>query len=282
VSRALIPNTVRAYKGLGDVISNARLAGLIDWDLIEDRTRNLQSRAHFADPKEVVEAAYQSHHLDRWKGQEHRVECWVEKDALAGVFSRVCRKWDVPLFPCRGYVSQSEMWSAAMRLQHYEHNGQTAVIIHFGDHDPSGIDMTRDIQDRMATFGCNVSVSRLALNMDQVEQYKPPPNPAKATDARFQAYLETYGEKSWELDALDPATLSALVEAAVQRYRDPSAWQKVVKQEIEERAVLRASSDHWEDVASFLHDTVPEDIADHKRTLRNDPRYQDDLAAKKK
>lgn len=117
VARDLIANKQTEYKRLGGVINDGRLAGLIDWDAIEDRTRGLESLAHWGSPENLVEACAEQFRIDRWRLQPSRVEVWVEKEALAGIFSEVCERWDVPYLSCRGYTSQSEMWRAAMRLK---------------------------------------------------------------------------------------------------------------------------------------------------------------------
>lgn len=221
VARGWIPNTQADYKKLGDLISDARLAGKVDWDAIVDRTRNMQKNQHWESPGEIVDACVRSYKIDKWVGQEYRVEVWIEKDALVGVIEKVCRELDVPYFSCRGYTSQSEMWSAAQRLIGYQDEGQQPRIIHLGDHDPSGKDMTRDIRDRMELFGVDdLEVIRIALNMDQVRKYNPPPNPAKVTDPRAGAYIKEFGRTSWELDALDPKTIRRLIEDRVAEYRD--------------------------------------------------------------
>ncbi len=116
VSRALIPNTQRSYKQLGDVVNDGRLAGLIDWDAIEDRTREMRRNSFWDSPSDIVRSCAQQFRVDTWSDQNHYCECWIEKEALAGVIERVCRELDVPYFSCRGYVSQSEMWAAAQRL----------------------------------------------------------------------------------------------------------------------------------------------------------------------
>jgi len=277
VARDLLANTVQSYNRLGDIIDKGRLMGLIDWDHIVDRTRNLKSRSSFTDPGDVIRAADYSYHLSRWAGQDYRVEVWVEKEALIGIFARVCSRWDVPYFACRGYTSQSEMWRAARRLNSYENEGWTPVILHFGDMDPSGVDMTRDIEDRLAMFRCQVDVKRLALNMDQVEKYKPPPNPAKTTDARFRSYLLVYGSESWELDALDPDVLAALVEDAVNGFRDPQKWSTTVEREIEDRALLKTAAQEWSDVSDHLVDNHEDRIEDNKDSLKKD--YEFELVA---
>ena len=239
VSRALIPNAVEEYGKLGKVVNDGRLSGLIDWDAVVDRTREIRRNSHWNSPKEIVQACANQYEIDKWQNQEFRPEVWIEKDALIGVIEGICRELDVSHFSCRGYTSQSEMWRAARRIDGYLMNGQTPVILHFGDHDPSGIDMTRDIRDRLEMFRVPIEVRRIALTMDQVNQYSPPPNPAKVSDSRFQAYLLSYGSESWELDALDPSVLSQLVENEVRGFIDSIKWDEMVEKEEQEREQIR-------------------------------------------
>ena len=218
VSRDLIKNNFQEYKRLGDIINDGRLAGLISWKAIVDRTRNVETPATWSSPASVLEAAASCYASDWWKDQPVYVEVWIEKDALVGVIEGVCERFQVPHFSCRGYTSQSEMWEAAQRLSRKRKNGgrqeKDVVILHLGDHDPSGIDMTRDIESRLNEFSnsAHIQVERIALNMRQVDEYSPPPNFAKATDARFEDYRAKFGEDCWELDALEPSVISDLIE----------------------------------------------------------------------
>lgn len=192
------------YDNLGAIISDARLAGLIDWDGIEDRTRFLQGHQTYSNPADAIKSIARRYRIDMWSNQATRIEAWIEKDALAGVIQPICNQWDINFFACKGYVSQSELYGAGKRIQHrYRSTGQETIMLHLGDHDPSGMNMTRDNEDRLSQFaGMLVEVRRIALNMDQVELYNPPPNPAKLTDCRATKYIEEYGDESWELDAL--------------------------------------------------------------------------------
>jgi hypothetical protein len=231
VARDLIPNRQNEYDKLGKTISDGRLAGLVDWNAIVDRTRNLKKQPSWDGVGEILDICADQYREDKWGEQDTRIEVWIEKEALAGVFQRVCEELQVPYFSCRGYVSQSEMWRAAQRFISYRNADFNVVVLHFGDHDPSGIDMTRDIRDRMNVFGARVDVQRLALNMDQVEEYTPPPNPAKLTDARARDYVARFGTASWELDALNPQVLSQLVRDAVDGLRDDERWRESVARE---------------------------------------------------
>ena len=247
MTRNLIPNTQKSYKRLGSIVNDARLAGLIDWEAIEDRTRNLASLASWDGPEQIVQAVSQQFRIDMWARQDYRPEVWIEKEALAGVFERVCNELRVPYLSCRGYTSQSEMWVAGQRLKGYIRMNQTPTIFHFGDHDPSGIDMSRDIQDRLQLFvGESVEFRRLALNMPQVEEYEPPPNPAKQTDSRYTGYADEYGDESWELDALDPVVLSGLVRDAIENIIVDDVWQEDQAREDEHKRLLRWVSKNWD------------------------------------
>ena len=156
------------------------------------------------------------------------------------------------------------MWRAAQRLLEQERQGRKNHIIHLGDHDPSGIDMTRDIEDRLWTFGADVTVHRIALNMDQVLRYDPPPNPAKLTDARAGKYVEDHGYESWELDALEPAVIDQLIEDEILEHLDRDQWDLDHAQMESERAVLTAISQNWSSVAAHLRQSgaLPENRGD--------------------
>lgn len=257
VARALIPNNLQSYKRLGDIVNKARMAGLLDWNYIVDRTRNLRGTPHWDDPSSIIDSAAYSFRIDKWEDQPTRVEVWVEKEALAGVVQRAADFHDVDWFSCRGYVSQSELWSAGRRLGRYIRDGQDVVILHLGDHDPSGIDMTRDIRDRLELFigddaHGRLEIRRIALNFDQVEQYDPPPNPAKLTDSRAEGYIAVHGTQSWELDALDPATLNQLISDHISDLQDPDVFHERQVLEEEHRRLLTEASRRWPEVAETL------------------------------
>lgn len=249
VARDIILNNEKEYGKLSRTISDARLAGMIDWDHIEDRTRNVRSTAHFNDPSDIMSAAASQYRIDKWSTQPCRVEVWIEKDALVGVIAGVCDNLDLPYFSCRGYTSQSEMWAGSQRLLGYIRKGQRPVILHLGDHDPSGIDMTRDIVDRMTVFMGGAEVERLALNYSQIEQYDPPPNLLKDDDTRKDGYGF---DSSWELDALEPTVIAALIESAVTQVRDNDLWNKAAQEEDEGRTLLMKASDQWTELCAVL------------------------------
>lgn len=245
-------NTMKNYKHLGDIINDGRLAGQIDWTAIEDRTRNLQTHSSWANPHSIVRACADQYTVDFWAEQGNHVEVWIEKEALIGVIEGVCTELQVPYFACKGYTSQSEMWEAAQRLKRYEKAGKDTVVVHLGDHDPSGLDMTRDIEGRLQLFGSSVVIDRIALTWEQIDEYGPPPNPAKTTDARYEKYREQFGDESWELDALEPQVLADLIRDAVQARIDQDLWGEATARQEMGRMQLGTISRRWDSVVDFL------------------------------
>ena len=259
VARDYLSNTQSSYTRLGDVISRARESGMVDWDHLQDRGRQVQSYPHWDSPHEIIRTCVDSYHLDLWADQDVRVEVWVEKEALIDVVGKACKKWDVSYFANKGYLSTSSIWDAGHNR--FLMDGKDVVIIHLGDHDPSGIQMTEDIERRLRLFSrgyddlesVHVEVKRIALNLDQIEQYKPPPNPAKQTDTRYQQYVDRFGiEESWELDALDPNTIVDLVDKTIYGIVDMSKWIDLHQLQEEHRNQLQIVSSKWKDVVDLL------------------------------
>lgn len=267
VARDVLPNKQSEYKRLGSIVNDARLAGLLDWTAIEDRTRNVRTSPAWTSPEDVMRAVADQYQENPWLSQQARPELWIEKDALIGVIEPVCQRMRVPYFACRGYASQSEIYSAGKRFAAHRRQGLRPIVYHLGDHDPSGVDMTRDNRDRLSMFARRgVEVVRLGLNWDQVEEYDPPPNPAKETDSRAGAELEDgsftpgsyrdlYGESSWELDALDPTVIDGLIQSALDEIidnDDRAGWNAALDQEAERKVGLDRAATRWDEVAAFL------------------------------
>lgn len=249
VARGLIENTERSYKNLGSLVNDGRLAGMLPWDGIEDRAREHNAWLINEDMRSVFEKIENKYAVDLWGRQDYYVEVWVEKEALGNVVERPCARWRVPYMACKGYLSASQAWRAGERFEEAMDSGRQGVLIHLGDHDPSGIDMTRDNDDRLAMFARqNVEVHRIALNMEQIRRYNPPPNPAKMTDTRATDYVAKYGNESWELDALRPEVIDALVNDAIRRFVDDDKWNEAVDEEHEKRAHLKKFWTHFDKI----------------------------------
>jgi hypothetical protein len=249
-------NTEKNYKWLGDLVSNARIGGYIDWRHLEDRTRETQGGdAGYGSPQSAVRAMANWYNITHWDDQPEYVEVWVEKEALADVIARPTSRWDVAHFACKGSPSTSSIHDAAQRLRSFEDAGRKTTVVYLGDHDPTGIDISRDIQARLRMFWSDARVDRVALNMDQVLEMNPPPSPVKVTDSRTGGYIEQFGtEECWELDAIEPADLERLVEDAILARLDRELYDARIERERQEKVVLTAISDNFEALKGYMTD----------------------------
>lgn len=237
----VIPNTPESYARLQDIVSKARYAGLVDWDFITDRGRPVKAPSEYRDLAHLLEAAIYSYELDYWKEQMIRPVVMVEKQALESVMQKAVTGWHVRLLVNKGYSSSSALYVFAQWVRKViMDNGQKVRVLYLGDHDPSGLDMVRDVQDRVMEFlepadeeeldlvgetpddwydrifdQEYFAVQHVALKRDQVNQFNLQPDPAKVTDSRAKEYIKLHGSKSWELDALKPRVLVQMVEQAI-------------------------------------------------------------------
>lgn len=281
VSRDVIPNNAKEYAKLSDLLTKGRMAGVVDWASIEDRGRQPKIPYYVSGVKNALEDTVDQYRLDRQEGQENYVEVCIEKDALSSIFSRVTNKYHVRLLVNKGYSSCSAMYDIYQRIADaYTNGAKRATILYFGDHDPSGIDMIRDVNHRVSEMlvkGDNkdtieqlmeeagdylneedddeyipdispvFKVRQIALNMEQIRQYRPPENPAKITDPRAKGYIAKYGNKSWELDALRPQALATLCSEAIEEEIDVDVYQEMMDKEKEQKAIITKFKDEYKE-----------------------------------
>lgn len=239
VSRDIIPNKVEEYAKLSTILVRGRMAGIVDWDAIEDRIRVPKLPYWAIDIEDALNDTINSYRLDRMRNQDTYIEVWIEKDALSGVLSKITRKYHVRLMVNRGYSSATAMHDASDRILGAIDEGKEAHVLYLGDHDPSGMDMVRDIRSRLIEFGAEVTVSHIALKDEQIQKYNPPPNPAKVSDPRAKAYIEKYGNTAWEVDALKPEVLNKLVDDAILDLIDLPKYENILKFEREDIAEIK-------------------------------------------
>ena len=215
VSANIIANTERSYKSLSVTLDRARWEGLLPLTCIDDLGRIVDVPQAWDNPRQFVLLASQAYRSDWWAEAETKVEVWAEKQAVSGILGPLAREYGVPFLACRGYSSLTALAEASGRL-----DGEPADIIYVGDHDPSGIDMDRDLQERMHRLGAYCGLVRIALTPGQIEEHQLPPQPTKSTDSRAWGYSDEF-EGSWELDALPAPVLVGLVRDAIEERLPP-------------------------------------------------------------
>jgi len=240
VTENKVSNDEREYRRLSCLVKDGRMMGLIDWDVIEDRGREPYQHSEFDDIEDLMASALSSYRLPRWADQDCYVELWVEKDALSGILRPLADKYHVTLMVNKGFSSATAMYEARKRFSRAISAGKKVAILYLGDHDPSGMAMTQDIQKRLEELGVSIDVNRIGLNFDQVRKFRLPHNPAKERDPRFTEYERQYGEKCWEVDALNPSVLKKLVCGAIEKYVNGEKMGAVIAQEERDKSRLSA------------------------------------------
>lgn len=262
VSRNTIANNDKEYKKLSRVLTEGRMAGIVDWDAIEDRLRKPSGVYTVEGIRDALEDTVKQYRLNRQRGQDVLVEVWVEKDAISNVLKRVTQKYGINILVNRGYGSVTAMYDAYRRynyaLRYRDVN--TVIVLYLGDHDPSGLDMIRDINARVSEMliqdgnDTAYTIKPIALTKEQIKKYNPPPNPAKLTDSRSDGYIALHGHQSWEVDALPPEVLDKILDDAICKEIDVRQYDKIVALEAVEKNSIRKIINKFKDTESYDED----------------------------
>lgn len=241
VVRDIIPNQQAEYAKLSNILKKGRMAGIVDRDIIEDRLRQPFLPYWVLDIDDAINDTINTYRLNRMDGQDKYIEIRVEKDALSWVLKRVSSKYHINLMVNRGYSSCSAMYDSFRRFSQHE----DCHILYLGDHDPSGLDMVRDIQERLEEFWVYLTVHHLAITQEQIATHNPPPNPAKFSDPRADWYVKNYGKTSWEVDALPPEVLINTLEAKIRSMIDLKRYSEMLEKEASDKERLQEMIDNW-------------------------------------
>jgi len=255
VSRFLIPNTINSYKRLSRIMVKAREDGDVPINCLEDRSRRVLGRGdlgynsaeeYLKKKITTLQDSWKSFTMPMWDEQPKNVMISLEKDALSRLVSREANRFSVRTFPTRGYPS----FSFVQEMSRYITNqlgGKPTVVLYFGDFDPSGVDIERDLSERLEKYGAkDFTVQRIALTADQIKRYRLPPMPVKMSDARADSFLEEHGDRAVELDALDPNLLQTTVRKAVVKNINMRKWNARVRKTEELQRWIRDKLDDIE------------------------------------
>ena len=232
----IIKNEISSYRKLSKLLTDGRMAGYVDWDVFEDRLRKPQLPYYETGVLEALEGTAETYRINRMEGQPNYIEVWVEKDALSGILYKITREYHINLMVNRGFSSRTAMHDAYLRFADLIEEGQKCAILYLGDHDPSGMCMHEDIESRLKTFGLDdIEVRRIALNIDQVHKYSLPENKlkkddkGKLKDPRGVTYKNQFGDKSWELDALEPPVLEQILRDEIESLIDRNQYSDLLR-----------------------------------------------------
>ena len=251
VAKLLIPNTVTAYKTLSKLLVKARERGEVDDTRIEDRSRQVlgvgdwgfEDFGSFLDNQiKNLKDSWQYWTRELWKNQPRNVLVAIEKDALSRLFVDIADKFHIHVFPTKGYGSYTYVKNMADRMNIASE--KPTIVLYFGDYDPSGRDIERDLTDRLERYGGeNFKAVRIALTKDQIARFNLPPRPEDTATLQKLARdprTKTYGmEYAAELDALEPPTLQAMTRDAITTTIDDEKWKEDLEQIRQEQQELK-------------------------------------------
>jgi hypothetical protein len=240
-------NDIQHYKRVVTAMISARWDDILPFDTFSDLDREMVGSTDYKDTfldveiargKNQVQAWMEAYSKNKWENQPYYPEIFIEKKALQGVFTNICRSWNIGLGACKGYPSLTFLHEAYKRFREAEYKGKKPVIIYFGDYDPSGEDIPRSIQENIERFGVDVELRRIALMESQVVEWNLPPAPTKDTDTRSGKW-EGLGQV--ELDAVRPERLMQLCESAIRDIFDEELHAELLKVEEEEGKQYRVA-----------------------------------------
>ena len=243
VSRGLIEKTEASYKNtVVRLLTDLRVEGALPFNWIADNTRWMRKPKTYSSLESAIKRTAEAYRRSVWDEQDVYVEVWLEKDALAGVLWDITAAWDVPLMVTRGYASVSYLYSAAETI--ITQNKPT-YLYYFGDYDPSGIDIPRNVESRLREFAPDAEIhfERVAVNRQQIEDLNLPTRPTKKTDSRSKGFE---GE-SVEVDAIPPDILRELAQDCITQHIDDHQYEVMQEAEQSERKVLEMFASLSED-----------------------------------
>ena len=221
-TRGLIASMTRAeMQRVYRLLREAREQGVIPWAWVVDETREFERCSVWDDPQEFAATVSGAYRRDFWTQQPNRVEVWSEKGTVRGVLQPILDKYAVGFRVMHGFSGATTIHDVAE-----DDDGRDLIVLYVGDYDPSGLYMSEhDLPDRLDKYdGDHVTLKRIALTREQTDGLPPFPASDKRKDPRHKWFVRHFGDRCWELDALDPNDLRTLVEEAIKSEIEPIAW----------------------------------------------------------
>jgi len=237
VSAGAIPKDDSGYRMVQRRLTRYRTSGEIPHEWIVDGSRVTHETPAWPNVHDALCAIRDQYRRDRWETQSCRVEIWSEKDALSQVLLPVAREWQVPYRILRGYTSLGFGTEVARGIAR---DGRPTVVLHIGDHDPSGVDAWRALRELLTEHAPNTEFrfERVAVRPGQIDDLGLIWRNTKMTDTRAERFVEQYGARSVEADAIPIGTLKQLLREAIEPHIDHAAWAREVEQEGADRREL--------------------------------------------
>jgi len=240
VSKNITANTDSEYKKLSDLLSNARMSGVIDWNSIVDRNRAPHQAYYENDMSDSLWRTYRQYKLDRMRNQDVHVEIMIEKMAIFEIVANVSDYYSIMVTGNKGNCSDTILHDCSLRLIKACDDGKSCIVLYIGDHDPSGMMMVDNICERLSLLKVpDFEFRPIALTKEQALRYNLPPNDVKGQDTNSPAYIDKYGDVAWECDALPTDVLQDILRREIWSSIDLDKFEEMMAQEEREKQQLK-------------------------------------------
>jgi hypothetical protein len=242
-TQGLIPSMSRNdMQRIYRLLKEGREQGVIPWEGIVDETRSIERVATWDDPEDYARTVASSYRRDFWNQQPVRVEVWSEKGTVRGVLRPVLDHYAVGFRVMHGFSGATTIHDVAQ-----DDDGRELVVLYVGDFDPSGMFMSdEDLPTRFSRYGGDhITMKRIALTRQQVRGLPSFPAADKKKDPRCRWFRSNYGDRCWELDAMDPNDLRDCVEQAIIGLIEPVARQRCEVVNKAEQESLQTVLERW-------------------------------------
>jgi hypothetical protein len=267
---------------VGELLRDAREEGEIPWDYIVQEGRAIEHIHTWADPAAYARTIQASYRRNKWAGQPKRIIIVSEKGTVRGTLGPVLGQFEVDFLPMGGYASTTRVRELAQEGD----PERPLLLLYLGDHDPSGRGMSdadlprrllrsaiddpesnretkkelratddADVADQLEDYG--IEVRRIALvEADCTALGRSLGFPArdKIKDSRYPWFVQRFGDRCWELDAMNPNDLRARVTEAIEDELDHEAWDRYVVAEQAERESITETLTTWNSISRLARE----------------------------
>jgi hypothetical protein len=255
IQRATYENDSKSYDDLTDLLTRARLNGLVSWESISDETRSRSGLHYSKDAATFVDIEtyhfLRNYRRDLLQSQPDHVELILEKLTVQGIIEPIASKFCIPMTVGRGYCSIDPRHDIVMRFRKSGKDRLKLLIA--SDFDPDGEEIAesfaRSIRDDFGIDG--VTASKILLRQDQIATWKLPNNgmEAKESSSKYRKFMDRYGENFvFELEAVPPVLMQSTIQEAIEATIDLNAFNRELEAEKKDAALLQA-------MKSSLHDS---------------------------
>jgi hypothetical protein len=218
----------KSYDKVQRALRNAREAGEMPWEAVDDSLRKLQNTHHgYRDLSHFLGRVKHMYRRDKWQSQPRQIEVWAEKDTIRGTIEPVVNRYDCEWQINRGYGSLTALFKAAERIA-----ARPTTILYIGDHDPSGCHMWQEaidwIRDRLHPYASQSNLLTERIAVTDEDWHVLPRLPINVKDSRAKDYARRFGPEVVEVEALPPEALQERLDAAIVRHLDVDAWNNEV------------------------------------------------------